>query len=51
MTRKRSQDWTSIAVSKATRQRLVDLKIHPNQPYEEVIVMLLNEYTKEKEDE
>jgi predicted DNA-binding protein len=43
-----SQKGTTIHLSSETKQELDKLKVHPRQPYEEIIKKLLEEYKKVK---
>jgi len=41
-------EYTSIKISNKTKEVLKKLKIHPRQPYEEVISMLIKSYKEVK---
>jgi predicted DNA-binding protein len=43
-----SKKGTTIHLSDETKQELDKLKVHPRQPYEEIIRKLLEEYKKVK---
>jgi predicted DNA-binding protein len=43
-----SKKGTTIHLSIETKQELDKLKVHPRQPYEEIIKKLLEEYKKVK---
>jgi predicted DNA-binding protein len=43
-----SKKGTTIHLSSETKQELDKLKVHPRQPYEEIIKKLLEEYKKVK---
>jgi hypothetical protein len=45
---KMSRKGTTIHLSSETKQELDKLKVHPRQPYEEIIKKLLEEYKKVK---
>jgi hypothetical protein len=45
---KMSKKGTTIHLSIETKQELDKLKVHPRQPYEEIIKKLLEEYKKVK---
>ena len=44
-------DWTTVKISKKTLELLSKLKIHPRQPYEEVVLKLILEHEEAKKKE
>ncbi len=44
------KEWTAVRVSKELRDRLEERKVHPNQPFWEVIEELLDEVESDDEE-